>query len=124
MIEARELRVGNYVCYESPIEWDYHIVVKGVQNDLIDTGYKKWLEVVKIFPIKLTEEWLVRIGLPEDRSTLDIYGDWDCYFERINNELFIGYGNMAQMMRVDYVHDAQNLYYCNSGKKELKINNA
>ena len=74
-------------------------------------------------PIPLTEEWLLKFGFKKTSTAyyMEILNDWtslyfcDGYFE-------ISVSSHACPIKIDCVHQLQNLFYCLTGE-ELEVKN-
>lgn len=64
-MEAKELRIGNFVTYDN--KHNIPIEIRGLHTEGVDTGYRKLLNYDQIFPIPLTEEWLLKFGFKIER---------------------------------------------------------
>jgi hypothetical protein len=118
-MEARELRIGNLCKEITPIKNGIMIVSKrhfeNIENNEID-----------LFPIPLTEEWLLKFGFKKNESKwfqINYFTDCSesaeemgivfnivsnrCGFYDVENE--DGYAMTAK--RIYYVHQLQNLYF-------------
>lgn len=131
MIQANELRIGNYVGYKFQSEPDIFSVEKVgyIQWVEDDTGWsigfsnptnpnKKeydWLDEISGIP--LTEEWLLKFGFKKEiRSSIatsvkDVYnwsynGMWIIKFNEAE-----GYCNYQSSIIVRYVHELQNAHF-------------
>ena len=126
-MEAKELRLGNY------IEWSGNIH-KVIAIDLQGVFIKKknlQLRFIKtIKPIPLTEEWLLKFGFK--RHGGDYYNDIIilknvvCFdtgrvFDAFEIKIFPNELGSAQevegMLEISYVHQLQNLYFALTGKE-------
>lgn len=134
MIQANELRIGNYV-YDLDRENPYYYTVEQIRskqycdsseepNDEIIgkiEGSKDGYYDIVPSPIPLTEEWLVRFGFDTFRSInsdpktfyndrfdygIEIYQDGSIWFEKLR--------------LIKHVHQLQNLYFALTGQ-ELKL---
>lgn len=131
-MEAKELRVGNYVNDNLLV---CEILCDGV--NLTNSDYDQIATYLydELCPIPLTEEWLIRFGFERNGTqhilespiytislgcdddegkveyTLDI--DW------WNFSVFI-WANETKSIKIEYVHQLQNLYHILTGK-ELTI---
>lgn len=70
----------------------------------------------RLEPIKITSEILAKMGFPQDDSTMDL-GKSLLWFERNGNWLFITDGEGNEIKKIDYVHQAQNIYLDFTGKE-------
>lgn len=109
-MEAKELRIGNWVFKEVGIT-----ALEPIQLKISDITYHYYTSKYK--PIPLTEEWLVKFcfnGLAHNGDHLFelIYNDSIGY--RFSIEGQYGYPE------IKYVHSLQNLYFASTGK-ELEI---
>ena len=111
MIQANELRIGNY------------IMNYGGNNDFEVSD--EWMlsnwDVIKYQPILITEEWLIDLGF-EDIGGHEYQIDHDLIVENEYTENgfwnFV-YGN-AYITRIKSVHQLQNLYFAITGKELIK----
>ena len=129
-MRAEELRVTNLVNFKNliinaVIFIGYNAVTLATpKGDLIEA------RLDEIFPIPLTEEWLEKFGFE------NIYGDyhkkWDVWNYQIEKHpsfkegwvFFIDIDEVASppSVKIRYVHQLQNLYFCLTGE-ELTIKN-
>ena len=100
-MEAKELRIGNYVKIPN--------LIKPIQVSIIDTTQNSTKTQAQ--PIPLTEEWLFKFGysnenrpnhFQKDEFTIDAHILWDC------NGIYIDDKNGV---RLKYVHQLKNLYF-------------
>lgn len=106
-MEARELRIGNWVYKEVGIT-----ALEPFQLEINDIVTHYHTERLK--PIPLTEEWFVKFGFKRKRDgdywksaiTLTyIYGEgWDAVISDLG-------------VSIKYVHQLQNLYFALTGKE-------
>lgn len=137
-MEAKELRIGNYVHFfhpdrnlRAPYNQLIQVTIEGI--DQIQGGHERFM------PIPITAEWLERFGF-----VCEVKGGYQ-YWKRANEagefldwlsfrrseisawgilgremeDHFQSY--LAKDVRIFYVHQLQNLYYCLVGE-ELYIN--
>jgi len=135
-MKAKELRIGNWVCVnhafksQSELE-DYSMLTKidGLGDGFISWDKSYGFHHEGIFPIPLTEEWLVKFGFEEyDRMGDNIF----FAFKKEDNfkfnlhlfflELSVSfYGlNWERAIKLKYVNQLQNLYFAITGE-ELAI---
>jgi hypothetical protein len=116
-IEARELRIGNYISsmYEEGVT-----VIKSIVEDKNWGGYFVVTEnnktsITMVKPILLTEEWLIKFGFSVFKDMYFIKGMqiWKC------NDMFLCDKNGIY---IKYVHQLQNLYFA-LREKELTYEN-
>ena len=126
-MKPAELRIGNWymsVKFKTPVQCDlsdlYNLCANsdGAYNDPpIDDMFE---------PIPLTEDWLKKFGLEDNKGALDGFGGWlspdinkpfthrlrirsdFTYFPNLSNFSFI---------EIKYVHQLQNLYFALTGKE-------
>lgn len=104
MIKIEELRVGNCVAiHPEMMAFDEHIKVKSVHID-IEEG---------IFPISLTEAWMIEMGFRHE--TDGVYTGWDGYVHIEKDWIIIednlAYESGSDYIPLKYVHQLQNLFY-------------
>jgi hypothetical protein len=108
-IKANELRIGNWVeTFEGVIQ---------IQNGWeIDEGNE-------CQPIQLTEEWLLKFGFNKVSDIWEFWKNsgWDLRQHKLENKWWLFYiGQDLDCVRIDYVHQLQNLYFALTGE-ELEI---
>ena len=118
-MKANELRVGNLFSWCSTGEI-------GVVEDISTStnGYHNInnINIKDCSPIKLTEEWLLKLGFKKsfeiwNKYTLDRYNSISEY-----EELSFSYLNfLGFVKKIKCVHELQNLYFALTGE-ELIIN--
>jgi hypothetical protein len=114
MIEANELRIGNYlstgVVYKIDEEEVY--TISNVIQELSSSA-------VRIDPIPLTEEWLLKFDF-ENRGDRFYYG---CLDITLINDCFVwDCSDIIDWPQIKHVHQLQNLYFALTGQ-ELTIKN-
>jgi hypothetical protein len=118
-MKKNELRIGNYVYH--PLMSDNYQVN---ENDLL--AFAK--NLVTYTPITLTEEWLLKLGFKQcgyemlswKHETLlpsfDLGGiNWADSDEP--DYQFLTYKVADEILRIDYVHQLQNLYFALTGEE-------
>ena len=125
-MEATELRFGNLTNKGIVHGIRYNQGILGcdiVQNKF--ESFSKWFDYREIKPIPLTEEWLLKFGFYSKNKKI---GWWEndkfsfigrlsgciLHFHLIVNDMFV------EIIRIQYVHQLQNLYFALTGT-ELKI---
>lgn len=124
MIQARDLRVGNLICYDPlyPIPKE----IEGIVNDKeIATDYRKLLTVDDIYPIPLTEEWLTKCGfvIGIGQATGFYAGVNGIAIQKAGNDWWIclrGIESYQLIRAVNFVHELQNCAFILTGQ-ELEI---
>ena len=127
MIDEKSLRLGNCVMYENTT----HVVeeLRGRNNTIVTRWIKGTDHYIhtanELDPIPLTEEIMGKLGLRKDNNAAegDDYAEW--YELKLP---VIGYLNQegdslvddSGEIRINYLHQLQNLVYCLSGK-ELEV---
>lgn len=121
MINARELRIGNWV----------NITLQGVNGDIkvseIDSGgimHEGWvIGSDKIYPVELTKEWLLRFGFekyPDNSFLLN-----EKILMQKDGSFHIGNDETDEPFHINYpilyVHQLQNLHFAVYGE-ELQLN--
>jgi len=112
------LRIGNIVkCKISNDNNIYTVVaIDGVNHKVMLNGtrYKEWISIDKIKPIKLTNEFILKID--------DVIGDFDSQFTKKVSPSFTlsknkrnggywDYSNQGKTVcQIDYLHELQNIY--------------
>ena len=128
-MKASELRIGNWVKYDS----QYHVVTSihrggNVSVRLLDENFpSETTGITKIQPIPLTEEWLVKFGfnvIKHVMAKIALTEGWleietDFSYGIIPNEEAYSFGHWWSG-KLKYVHQLQNLYFALTGE-ELKI---
>jgi hypothetical protein len=132
MINANELRIGNYVYYkkENP-ETIFRIV--GIVNDETDSEgkvngvyefYDAFYDIEYILPIPLTPELLEKAGFRKASYYVAAYSreGWgiDVNDEGDHYELFINDEAGYLLGKINYLHQLQNAFFALTGK-ELTI---
>ena len=120
MIDARELRIGNFVNthrhdYAPSLEVVKSIDELGINYSSIHGHDGVFSDPINddftVVPIPLTEGWLLEFGINEIIK-LDI-GIWNN-----GDAIYLMYGN-ERSVSLKYVHQLQNLYFALTGE-ELK----
>jgi hypothetical protein len=113
MIQANELRIGNYV----KALGEYRMVI-GITSGKFPSSYVKFeglipLKIIHLKPLEITEEWLIDFGFNKCFETCFELNGF------ILNENFI-LMDIDITIKLDYVHQLQNLYFALT-KNELKL---
>jgi hypothetical protein len=129
-MEAKELRLGNYVL--SSYNNDRTSIVTGICEAHIEVQFLERAENMvngqicypsKLNPIPLTEEWLSKIGFE-----YNYFEGYSYYLEIIKHKFGITYVIESNSfycnlgIDIKYVHQVQNIYFSLTGK-ELTIKN-
>lgn len=105
-MEAKELRIGNYVYQDGEF----------IQGITCLSIYKFDMGNINLEPIELTKDWLIKFGYTKEDSNFWFIGHivWE-----YDDGIFICNKNGITLK---YVHQLQNLYFALTGK-ELKLQN-
>lgn len=129
MIEAKELRIGNWILPEHNLDGEYHKVTI-IESYAINSYTEDWYR-----GIPLTHEILEKCGFKEDDNVASAFNDIKKYYS-INGSFFMRELNgefhryieveddpyySFPLCQVKYLHQLQNLYFALTGK-ELEIN--
>ena len=106
IMDAKELRIGNWVKHPDYGEWQWEFSRSDYDSYTMDA----------FSPIPLTEEWLIRGGLHDDVSTQNLIFDYGLCFERVGNELFMS-DLLGNYKKIDFVHVWQNTYHALTGQE-------
>jgi len=118
-MKATELRIGNLVYYmneHNPVE------ISGIDRKQIHAD-GDWDYISEHKPIPLTEEWLERFGFNKLSDIWEFWKNsgWDLRQHKLENNWWLFYnGQDLDCVRIDYVHQLQNLYFALTGE-ELTI---
>jgi hypothetical protein len=122
MIDAKELRLGNYIKYSNSAFGKGEGTVYAIQDDLIVTNDGTAVYLNELEPIPLTKERVVMLGL-----TFSGYTSQDKAIYKINDEVWIVKNIVTKKfylneyeLELKYVHQFQNLYFSLTNK-ELTI---
>lgn len=107
-MEAKDLRIGNWVNDDSCHDWQ--ITLSDFYNMYLDDD-------CPFTPIPLTEEWLVKFGFEKDSFGCLYFGYF--YYRK---SLFYSSGEFSNigLPNIQYVHQLQNIYFALTGE-ELTI---
>lgn len=106
-MKAEELRIGNIIDYGEDNPQPLTLkMLSNICNDTQDDTFK---------PIPLTEEWLVKFGLVQDKKSWlfksHVVGKY-----HLNLKAFIT-GFKIGNVKCEYIHDLQNLYHAITGEE-------
>lgn len=133
-MKKSELRIGNYFRHYN--EWSYRQPDNGPFNEFdFQWEERDWfaigescLNLEKIKPIPLTEEWFLKFGFEKEQVCAPGIAEWDeFYLNKVTISAIgvnmTGYkfgGGDTPLVDVRYVHQLQNLYFALTGT-ELEI---
>ena len=112
-MEAKELRIGNYVTHKHSLIWNPQVNIE-LLTEISD-------ETNDFLPIPLTEEWFNKFGA--DKEVYE-YDESDYYLVIRHDKFDIIYESDeiiyccigGKVFDLKYVHQMQNLYYSLSGE--------
>ena len=121
-MNSKELRIGNFVHHKAEdLEERWTVVDFAL--------FLKDMEYIKnVKPIKITEEWLEIFGFETTGYEGLFWVKGGLMFTGINytdqgeEDRCLGYGhnfNMSSTVRINYVHELQNLYFSLTGQELL-----
>lgn len=142
MISAQELRIGNWVKWEEQFYGDSDYFQIAYVGTTIGLDISKWngegttqrfqnnpifsQDIKELFPIELTEEWLLNLGWKKREKKNYTYAWYDyvngCFHivETIKEKKFMWHEGF-HCVEIKHVHQLQNLYFALCGKElELK----
>lgn len=100
-MKDKELRIGNYVMQDGE---EIHGIVSL-------TIHKYSIGQIKLDPIALTEDWLVKFGFNKLPIVFE-HGKFYLYKEQNSNLWRLTHsGTNAHITTLKYVHELQNIYY-------------
>ena len=122
-MEANELRIGNLLMSNGNV-----VEVEGIRWDGIGHTINRYGDIeaaipyADLEPIPLTEEWLIKFGFRN--GTLKMYskevGQWRKRKCCIHWKKGKGFINSGGGVKINHVHQLQNLYFVLNGK-ELEL---
>lgn len=126
MIDVKSLRIGNYVNNGTDFEIG-QMVVHNISDQ--DIKYESLcsvnsVEASRIYPIELSEEWLLRLGLKQTASFFELGSEPNEFiFERYDStqaKIWWRDRYLGICQRLEFVHQFQNFVFALTGK-ELTI---
>jgi hypothetical protein len=120
MIQANELRIGNYV----KALGEYRIVM-GITSGEFPSSYVKFeglipVKIIHLNPIEITEEWLIKLGFQSEEA---FCYELDNILINTSRELIWIHTKCKNNVELEmpyYLHELQNLYFALT-KNELKL---
>lgn len=115
-----EIRIGNYVLDIAKQESKILEIRK--DNVVLDTDDGEYVnELLDLYPIPLTLEWLLSFGFKQSSIIINEYSiDW--FRIQLNNAILFECNEVClDKKRFTYVHELQNFYYITTGN-ELERN--
>ena len=147
MIQPQELRIGNYVTINNPNSWiellNIPIIVTGIDFSMtkkekeiwahsngkirVENEYNNYNQFSQfIDPIPLTEEILLKFGFEKIKSDeyphkyiINKYMSDEVEIENLNSQncFIFSHGKKFSSIKIEYVHQLQNLYFSLTGKE-------
>lgn len=125
-MKANELRVGNCILIDgqefgiiSEIRSNHaKVIYKGEVNGNISTRFSL-IEFIRLAPIPLTDEWLVRFGFEKISKNQELIFNKVRICETVHKGL-CWVDNDIDFIQIKHVHQLQNLYFALTGE-ELKL---
>ena len=139
-MKSNDLRLGNYVKFNGNISEVLEIRKNLIRPEyLMDDGkllHRPLVEIDRIEPIELTEEWLLRFGFEKIEYSDERHGFGDEYHLKVNEDIFLNYsddfslaifrnkesienehGILPKWEATKYVNGLQNIYYSLTGEE-------
>jgi hypothetical protein len=111
-MKANELRIGNYVTTQGEYQFELSDFVDWY-NDHNSHIYGDYIK-----PIPLTEEWLLKLSAKSTELNPAKNGIWiECEIDNQGCWVSISHGTGVVVVRLDFVHQLQNLYYDLTGEE-------
>lgn len=128
MITPQELRLGNKLSdYSGRI-----ITVNGIKYEFLTESHfitckengSSYIPNEELHPIPLTEEWLIKAGFEITYSSNfrlrfdhQVNGECGYDFSHTPEKSMEGFRYYGHYIKIKYVHQLQNLYWCLCGKE-------
>jgi hypothetical protein len=116
-MEAKELRIGNYVCVTEKHTLKVKII--NDEDEIMSTvsdnsPYITTASLLAFKPIPLTEEWLLKFGFENPLSSIFLNkSGWIISYEQ--------HSFRWQTTPLEYVHQLQNLYFALTNEELIII---
>jgi len=115
-MQAKELRIGNYINYK--LNGDKQLInVNGIVGTIILTDSFEG-DVEYFYPIPITEEYLINLGfeksdvIPQDNNEAAWQlPDDEAFYVILGEDPVICLREYGVLSYFDYVHELQNIYY-------------
>lgn len=116
-MNLRELRIGNWV-HIPQLSADKRIGYISENGRFATENYEhSFSSIHAAYPIKLTEEWLLRFGFEKHLETSFLKGGINLRFHPDQNSVSLIDSMGPRYNRIKSVHHLQNLYFCLTGKE-------
>ena len=126
MIDARELRTGNYISF-NVVDNPFQVTAKEIL--MIENGQMNDSQSYYLEPIQLTEKWLIDFGWGKGEHDTEYYDnvsmDQCILAYNVNSKMFTieSHRDIIEIPNIEYVHTLQNVFYALTGKElTLKTN--
>lgn len=109
-LKAEDLMIGNILDFNG-----MECVVKEIDNQGVvvwieETKEEEWIDLWQFTPIHITEEWLFKLGLEQDkRNTWLLLPDSSFYLDTKNNKYILYTDYSVTLVEIKYIHELQNL---------------
>ena len=125
MINLKSLRIGNYVSMTESQKYEgSELEVISINKDfveclrLIRESDEEWTYKNDIYPIPLTEDWLIKFGFEKEKDgPITFFNKDNLAIEKYSNKCIFTDGDIYT--EIYSVHHLQNIYFALVGK-ELK----
>jgi hypothetical protein len=114
-MRANELRLGNYVYPYDDINL---VSQKVIFRDYINVCIKDFENTNNLFPIPLTEEWLLKFGFNKWKNKNN-YSKGSFIIYTLSKKGF-HFGKKSLRIKIEHINQLQNLYFALTGE-ELTI---
>jgi hypothetical protein len=115
MIQANELRIGNWIKHDPSYVENQNFIVSDIRTYREKTV--NGIEIDDCLPIPLTEKILLKAGFIKKRISLT-FNEFSFYNEDLENvyiDLDQGQCLSGICIKVKYLHQLQNLYFALTG---------
>jgi hypothetical protein len=123
--EVQALRIGNWVNVEyfsgkiEPKQVDGYVF----WHLMFPNDARHTIENTALQYIPITHEWILKLGFKETKGKDEnkiyihrVHGKYVDVFEN-KGKFFSGYNGYAYALKIDYVHQLQNLFFVITGKE-------
>lgn len=129
IMEPTELRIGNFIQYNSPDHSICFDLVVGINYSddfhvhMVELHGRTPININGISPIPITPEWLERLGF---RDTSTKHGEWFLELDDSFKIIITWYGGIIELTTFDIqqpfpyiksIHQLQNLYHALTGQE-------
>ena len=118
MIQANELRLGNYVNAKKNRFAEGYIEVESIDFEHINLSFRSY-DIEDLIPIPITQEWLLKLGFERLPNTMTYNYASKCgsvsVFKMPNGKFFAD--GFIKDVKLESVHQIQNLYFALTGEE-------